>query len=184
LNRTHPRGRSALALILLTAAVSASGAAGALAASGSGGIGPDGGATASEGSSTGVFPVRGHHTYGDGLGAGRGHQGVDVMAKCGKAIVAAQRGRVKYVDYQASGAGHYVVIDGKGRLHDTVYMHLSKRPSVREGERVSAGRKLGRVGMTGNTSACHLHFEMWSPTWSAGKPVDPEPYLRRWDKKS
>ncbi len=70
----------------------------------------------------GVFPVKGKHTYGDGLGAGRGHQGQDLLAKCGKPIVAAQPGKVKVKDYQAGGAGNYVVVKGKGpalrlRLH-------------------------------------------------------------------
>jgi murein DD-endopeptidase MepM/ murein hydrolase activator NlpD len=130
----------------------------------------------------GVFPVQAPHTYGDGLGAGRHHQGQDLMAKCGKPVVAALPGRVSWVDYNAGGAGNYLVIEGKRRLHDTVYMHLSRRPLVREGQRVSAGQLLGRVGTTGNSSACHLHFEMWSPEWSSGKPVDPEPYLRRWDR--
>jgi murein DD-endopeptidase MepM/ murein hydrolase activator NlpD len=156
-----------------------------MAGSGSGGVGPDGGTTAGgSATSAGVFPVRGNHTYGDGLGAGRGHQGQDLMAKCGKAVVAAQPGKVSYVDYQASGAGNYVVIDGAGRRHDTVYMHLSKRPNVREGDRVGAGQVIGRVGTTGSSTACHLHFEMWRPRWSAGKPLDPEPYLRRWDRTS
>jgi murein DD-endopeptidase MepM/ murein hydrolase activator NlpD len=179
--RVDVRGRAWLAALAATATV-AGGTTVALAANGSGGVGEYGGTEA--GSRTGVFPVRGHHTYGDGLGAGRHHQGQDLMAKCGKAVVAAQPGRVEWVDYQASGAGNYVVIDGKRRLHDTVYMHLSKRPVVREGQRVAAGQLLGRVGTTGDSSACHLHFEMWSPKWSAGKPVDPEPYLRRWDKAS
>ncbi len=165
------------------------------AVAGSGGIGDDPGGTepgtepvteptTDPASPQGVFPVRAPHTYGDGLGAGRNHQGLDLMAKCGKPVVAALPGRVSWVDYNAGGAGNYLVIEGKRRLHDTVYMHLSKRPLVREGQRVSAGQALGRVGTTGNSSACHLHFEMWSPEWSSGKPIDPEPYLRRWDKTS
>ncbi len=158
-----------------------------MAASGSGGIGEGGGYGDEEvvgpepAPTDGVFPVRARHTYGDGLGAGRNHQGQDLMAKCGKRVVAAQAGRVEWVDYNAGGAGNYLVIDGKRALHDTVYMHLSKRPLVREGQRVSAGQLLGRVGTTGNSSACHLHFEIWS-RWSSGKPLDPEPYLRAWDK--
>lgn len=173
----------------------AGGTSAALAAGGSGGIGGGGGTSEptdpadttpvpTTGSNKGVFPVQGRHTYGDGLGAGRNHQGVDLMAKCGKPVVAALPGRVEWVDYQRSGAGNYVVIEGKRRLHDTVYMHLSKRPLVREGQRVTAGQRLGRVGNTGNSSACHLHFEMWSPTWSSGDPIDPKPYLRRWDRTS
>ena len=150
----------------------------------SGGVGTGG--TGGTGTTTdGVFPVRGHHTYGDGLGAGRNHEGQDILAKCGKPVVAAQAGRVGYVDYQ-SAAGNYVVIDGPGKAADTVYMHLLHRASVRKGQRVQAGQKLGLVGQTGDATTCHLHFEMWSPPgwYKGGSVIDPLPYLRRWDKTS
>ena len=150
----------------------------------SGGVGMDGsGGTGPTGD--GVFPIRGHHTYGDGLGAGRDHQGQDLMAKCGKPVVAAEAGRVELVDYHPA-AGNYVVIDGVGKATDNVYMHLAGRPSVRKREAVEAGDELGTVGRTGNASACHLHFEMWSSPgyYSGGSVVDPLPYLKRWDKSS
>ena len=130
-----------------------------------------------------VFPVRAKHTYGDGIGAGRGHQGQDLLAKCGKRVVAAEPGRVRYVKYQ-SAAGNYVVIKGPGR--DEVYMHLAKPSKLRVGQRVKAGDLVGRVGQTGRASACHLHFEMWSkPGWYRGGAVlDPTPYLKEWDRSS
>jgi murein DD-endopeptidase MepM/ murein hydrolase activator NlpD len=135
------------------------------------------------GSSDGQFPIIGKHTYGDGLGAGRGHQGQDLLAECGKRVVAAQPGRVQMRDSHAS-AGNYVVIDGEGQLEDLVYMHLQRRAEVGKGERVTAGQTIGRVGDTGNAAACHLHFEIWSNPgyYQGGKPIDPEPYLRRWDR--
>jgi murein DD-endopeptidase MepM/ murein hydrolase activator NlpD len=145
-----------------------------------------GGATGSSAEvGSGVFPLRGRHTYGDGLGAGRGHQGQDILAKCGKPVVAALPGRVSYVGYQGGGAGNYVVIDGSAGRPDTVYMHLAERAAVRKRERIQAGELLGRVGDTGRASACHLHFEMWSaPGWGKGGGLlDPEPYLRRWDRR-
>ena len=176
------RKTGALAAIVgVLAFIAGLAASDAMGAGGSGGLGPE---TLSSSSESGVFPVQGKHSYGDGLGAGRGHQGQDIMAKCGKPVVAAQPGRVEYRDYQASGAGNYVVIDGKRKLHDTVYMHLSKPAKVREGARVSAGELLGKVGTTGRSTACHLHFEMWSRGWSSGKPIDPKPYLKRWDRSS
>jgi murein DD-endopeptidase MepM/ murein hydrolase activator NlpD len=163
---------------------------GAVGASASGGLGPEGTSTKSgDGGKSGgsAFPIRGRHTYGDGLGAGRGHQGQDIMANCGKKVVAARAGRVRFVDYQASGAGHYVVVKGKGgKKLDYVYMHLLKRLSVRKGERVSAGEQIGQVGSTGRSSACHLHFEMWSaPGWyRGGDVINPKPHLKRWDRRS
>ena len=160
----------------------------AIAAGGSGGVGSGGdsggGVTTEPTLGDGTFPVIGKHTYGDGLGAGRGHEGQDLLAKCGKPVVAAQPGRVQYRKYQ-SAAGNYVVIDGKGRAADLVYMHLSAPASVTKGERVAEGERIGRVGDTGDATTCHLHFEMWSmPGWyEGGKPLDPAPSLHRWDRR-
>ena len=42
-----------------------------------------------------IFPINGKHTYGDGIGAGRGHQGQDVFADCGTKLVAARAGKVE-----------------------------------------------------------------------------------------
>ena len=91
-------------------------------------------------------------------------------------------GRVRYIDYQASGAGNYAVI--KGRKYDYVYMHMLHKPSVKRGERVESGEKIGKVGSTGRSTACHLHFEMWrKPGWyRGGSLVNPKPFLKRWDR--
>ena len=168
----------------LVAAVVLGGAAAQAIAETSGGVGTGGG----DGTGTtagGVFPVRAPHTYGDGLGAGRDHQGVDIMAKCGKPVVSALDGRVKIVDTHPA-AGNYVVVAGAGKSPDTAYMHLAGRPAVRKREAVQAGDQLGVVGKTGNASACHLHFEMWSAPgyYAGGSVIDPLPYLKRWDKTS
>ena len=133
------------------------------------------------------FPVRARHTYGDSVGAGRGHMGQDVFARCGAKLRAARGGRVQVVDRQASAAGNYLVIDGRGTRFDYVYMHLKGRPPVREGERIKTGERIGRVGRTGNASGCHLHFELWSePGWFEGghhmRSVTTK--LRRWDRWS
>ena len=190
LTRTSTRGAATL---LLALAFAGGTAAAALAGGGSGGVGTaDEGTTTTAGEGTtadasadGVFPVRGRHSYGDGLGAGRNHQGQDILAKCGKRVLAAQPGRVEFRDSDG-GAGNYVVIDGRRGVADTVYMHLRGRAKVRRGERVRVGDLIGRVGSTGSASACHLHFEMWSsPGWSkGGKPIAPKPYLKRWDRAS
>ena len=103
------------------------------------------------------FPLRARHDYWDGWGAGRGHKGQDVGARCGARLVAARAGRVQWKAYQAGGAGYYVVIDGKRNQHDYVYMHLRKPAVVDKGERVKAGQRIGGVGATGNASGCHLH---------------------------
>ena len=131
------------------------------------------------------FPVRAKHTYGDGIGAGRGHQGQDVFARCGAPIEAVRGGKVQFKGYH-SRAGNYVVIDGKKSKFDYAYMHLRKKAEVAEGERVRTGERIGENGDTGNATGCHLHFEMWSaPGWyEGGHPVSPTKKLKKWDKWS
>ncbi len=130
------------------------------------------------------FPVRARHAYGDGLAAGRGHQGQDVMASCGTKLVAASGGRVYYRKYQ-SRAGNYVVINTyHGR--SMMYAHLKHPALVRKGQRVHTGEKIGVVGETGDATVCHLHFELWSkPGWyQGGRVTNPTDDLKRWDKWS
>jgi murein DD-endopeptidase MepM/ murein hydrolase activator NlpD len=129
------------------------------------------------------FPVRGRHTYGDGIGAGRGHRGQDVFADCGTELQAARAGRVQWKAYQGSGAGYYIVIDGKSTGKDYVYMHLKKPSPVKEGDRVRTGQRIGKVGESGNATGCHLHFELWSaPGWyEGGRFLNPTKKLKAWD---
>ena len=49
----------------------------------------------------------------------------------------------------------------------------------RTGEPVRTGQPIGIVGDTGDATACHLHFEIWTaPGWyEGGSPIDPLPYL-------
>lgn len=137
-----------------------------------------------------VFPVRGPHTYGDGIGAPRGghtHQGVDVMARCGTPMVAARAGTVYYNSYDAGGAGNYLVINTKGnRGHSHVYMHMPRRSPLKVGTEVKTGQRIGAVGTTGSSTACHLHFEIWTgPGWyQGGTFLNPMPHLRAWDRYS
>jgi murein DD-endopeptidase MepM/ murein hydrolase activator NlpD len=114
------------------------------------------------------FPLAVHHSYGDGFGAGRNHEGQDVFAKCGSPILAARGGRVQTKDVQ-SAAGNYIVIDGKATKLDTFYAHMAEPSPLEAGDRVHTGQVIGSVGDTGNATACHLHFELWSaPGWYEG----------------
>jgi murein DD-endopeptidase MepM/ murein hydrolase activator NlpD len=174
-------GLRCAAAVLAAVATGAIAIIGSTVAYGGGGIGTGGG-----GKGDGVFPLpKGHYTYGDGLGAGRGHQGQDILIDCGKPIVSAQQGRVQMNKFQ-SAAGNYLVIDGKGKDLDLAYMHMKKPSKLKVGERVAKGEEIGKVGNTGDATACHLHFEMWSnPGWyEGGHPIDPKPSLRRWAKAS
>jgi murein DD-endopeptidase MepM/ murein hydrolase activator NlpD len=134
-----------------------------------------------------VFPFRGKHYFGDSIGAGRGHQGLDIMTDCGTRLIAARGGTVYYNAYQAGGAGNYLVINLAGTRNEShVYMHLAKPSKLKVGTRVKTGQKIGVVGSTGRSSACHLHFEHWSsPGWyQGGTFLDPAGAVKRWDRYS
>jgi murein DD-endopeptidase MepM/ murein hydrolase activator NlpD len=138
---------------------------------------------------THAFPVAGPYSFG-GAGArfgaardGHIHQGQDVLAALGTPLVAPSSGMVTVVQYQASGAGHYVVMRSDTDAADYVFMHMRERSVlVSEGQRVATGQQLGQVGSTGRSSGPHLHFEIWTGGgWqTGGHPVDPLPYLRSW----
>jgi hypothetical protein len=138
-----------------------------------------------------AFPVLGPHDFGDAGArfgaprAGHTHQGQDVMAACGTPLVAARGGTVQYAGFEAN-AGNYIVIDGKSTGFDMVYMHLLEPSPLSAGMTVRTGQPIGLVGETGDATACHLHFEIWTaPGWyEGGSPIDPLPYLERWDRYS
>jgi len=134
-----------------------------------------------------MFPVRGAHTFGDGFGAARSghtHEGVDIMAACGTPLVAARGGVVKYKGTHPA-AGNYLVIDGAGTDVDYAYMHLRRPSPLLKGAAVMTGQPIGEVGDTGDADGCHLHFEIWTaPGWYAGgRPIDPLPSLKAWDRR-
>jgi murein DD-endopeptidase MepM/ murein hydrolase activator NlpD len=138
-----------------------------------------------------AFPILGPHDYGGPEGrfgaarAGHTHEGQDVMAACGTPLIAARGGTVQYSSYQ-SAAGNYLVIDGKGTGMDFMYAHLAEPSPLRTGEPVRTGQPIGIVGQTGDATACHLHFEIWIPPgwYEGGSPIDPLPFLERWDRYS
>ena len=138
------------------------------------------------------FPIRGKHSYG-GAGSrfgapreGHTHQGQDLSAACGTPLIAPHGGVVKAKAFQADGAGNYLVIDGEGVKQDYVFMHMQAPASVSAGQVVTTGQPIGKVGTTGASSGCHLHFEIWAGKgwYSGGSPIDPLATLQYWDSYS
>ena len=136
---------------------------------------------------SGVFPVQGAFTYGEGFGVKRGnattHRGQDILADSGTPVVTPRAGTVTWRAYQAEGAGLYLVIDADdGR--DFVFMHLLDGSiTVAKGDTVTAGQVIGQVGQTGRATAPHVHFEIWPTGWYSSddsQPVDPRPDLDAW----
>jgi murein DD-endopeptidase MepM/ murein hydrolase activator NlpD len=132
-----------------------------------------------------VFPVQGSYSYSSGGGRfgalrpGRRHQGQDISAACGVPLVSIRKARVVDNTWH-SAAGWYVVLRNIGTRTSFAYMHMVRKSRLKVGSRVSAGTRVGRVGNTGRSFGCHLHFEFWKGPWqqSGGRPIDPLPYLR------
>jgi len=77
---------------------------------------------------------------------------------------------VIYVGRQ-SGYGLIVILRHDGNLI-TLYAHNSA-VLVKDGDRVSAGTPIAKVGQSGRTTGPHLHFEVREGT----RPRNPLPYL-------
>jgi peptidoglycan LD-endopeptidase LytH len=142
-----------------------------------------------------VFPVKGNASYS------REHHdypATDIMSACGNAVVAVTDGVV--LDVVATDTYDAAVNDGATRgglsvsvLGDDGVRYYGSHfasidPAVRPGERVSAGQELGKVGKTGNASACHLHFGISPPCarvgdwWVQRGVIWPWSYLDAWRK--
>ncbi len=89
------------------------------------------------------------------------HSGIDIPAAKGTTIMAAKSGVVTTSCRGTGGFwsyGNYVVVSHSDGT-STLYAHMSKR-SVKEGETVKQGQKIGEVGTTGRSTGNHLHFEV------------------------
>jgi murein DD-endopeptidase MepM/ murein hydrolase activator NlpD len=108
-------------------------------------------------------------------GASESHAGIDIAGPEGSEIQAAQSGTVVRA---GTLTGYGNVIDVKGGTFYTRYGHLSKF-SVKKGDVVNAGQKIGEMGSTGVSSGSHLHFEIRTinADGTAGGAIDPAPYL-------
>lgn len=86
------------------------------------------------------------------------HTGIDLIAGQGTPVIATADGVVLEVKRSGKGPGNTVEIGHDGGYR-TLYAHLQDIV-VRKGECVKAGRKIANVGMSGNSFAPHLHYEV------------------------
>ena len=99
------------------------------------------------------------------------HKGMDIAVPNGTPIYAADDGVVKFSGWNSTGFGNLVIIDhGDGFL--TYYAHCSSL-YVSAGQPVTKGQNICAVGLTGNTSGYHVHFEVRYN----GTSVNPMNYL-------
>lgn len=103
------------------------------------------------------------------------HGGIDLAPDCGTPIYAAAAGVVTRAG-PAGSYGNLIVLDHTGGTGDveTYYAHMySPDVLVDVGQTVTAGQQIARVGSAGNSTGCHLHFEVRLE----GERTDPAPYL-------
>lgn len=107
-----------------------------------------------------------YHTY-------QLHDGTDLGAGCGTPIYAAHSGTVIYAG-PFGGYGNYVKIsDGDG--YSTAYGHIVNGGIlVQVGQGVGVGQNIARVGSTGASTGCHLHFSVFQGSGT----IDPVPFMR------
>lgn len=99
------------------------------------------------------------------------HTGIDYAGACGTPVRAADSGTVVESGWHGYGGGKRIVVDHGDGLK-TTYNHLSVL-EVPAGTSVRRGAHLGAIGSTGNSTGCHLHFEVMV----GEDKVDPQPWL-------
>lgn len=87
----------------------------------------------------------------------RYHYGTDLKLQIGDSVRSSFSGKVRIIDYESKGYGHYVVVRHSNGL-ETVYAHLSK-VLVELDQEVKTGQPLALGGNTGRSTGPHLHFE-------------------------
>lgn len=107
---------------------------------------------------------------------GGGHDGIDIKVNVGDMVRASASGTVVFADVEKTRFGRQVLID-HGNGWQTSYGHLS-RITVKKGDVVKAGERIGLAGEAGKATKPELHFEIRKD----GKDVDPASKLPARDK--
>ena len=87
-----------------------------------------------------------------------GHRAIDIGARIGSSVTAADNGYVVLVANDDFGYGKHVMVN-HGNGFETLYAHLSVI-LVSPGQSVGRGQPIGLSGSTGRSTGPHLHFEV------------------------
>lgn len=104
-------------------------------------------------------------------GKGAFHDGLDILAKEGAAVRSSAKGTVIFAGEGPSDYGLTVIVHHGGRW-TTTYANLGKI-TVKDGEKIKAGERVGKVGMSGIAKEPQVHYELRRNR----TPLDPVGYL-------
>ena len=118
------------------------------------------------------WPVRGRILGAYGSSPGGGHNdGINIGAPLGTPVRAIDGGTVVYSGNEVKGYGNIVLIrHANGWI--SAYAHLED-VSVKQGEAISPGEVIAKVGNSGGVNEPQLHFELRR----CKKPVNPTEFL-------
>jgi len=103
------------------------------------------------------------------------HPAMDLTDPCGTPIRPIGDGTVTWIKYLDYGYGHHVLITNNEHVQ-SLYAHMSDI-FVKEGEHVTRTTQIGVIGLTGNTTGCHVHVEVYVDG-AVTNPLDVLPDLK------
>ena len=117
-----------------------------------------------------IWPCTGQITSGFGTRDGKPHKGLDIACPEGTPLKAVLDGEVAYSGKQR-GYGNVIILKHSNSIM-TVYAH-NQENLVHKDDKVKKGEIIGKVGLTGNTTGAHVHFEVRLD----GRAYDPLQFL-------
>lgn len=119
-------------------------------------------------------PISGAKSFHNGIDLISESTGVDDIIAFADGVVEAVQTCVKGKDTTVYTAGNYVKIKHNS-TYSSRYLHLKYGSiSLKVGDKVKKGQKIGVMGSTGYSTGNHLHFDMWEN----GERIDPTPFLK------
>jgi peptidoglycan LD-endopeptidase LytH len=123
-------------------------------------------------------------TFTQARSGGRVHDAIDIMAPRGTPVVASAPGTLEKLFFSKGGGGITAYVRSSDGRWLYYYAHLDAyAPGLHEGQAISQGDLIGRVGSTGNASPSgpHLHFAIYrmepGEKWYQGTAINPYPLL-------
>jgi len=97
------------------------------------------------------------------------HTGIDLRANTGATVMASMEGVISVINDNWLYGKHIIMSHPNG--YKTLYAHLNS-VSVKLGDNVAQGRKIGEAGNTGYSTGSHLHFSIYDKNGKLINPLD------------